>query len=893
MPLTPGSRLGPYQIIATIGAGGMGEVSRARDTKLRREVALKVLPPAFASDPERMGRFEREAHVLAALSHPNIASIYGIEESEGTRALVMELVEGPTLAERIQPGPIPFDESLEIAKQLADAIEYAHDRGVIHRDLKPANIKITPDGTVKVLDFGLAKALTGDLEPAPGAISHSPTLSPTLSMRATQAGMILGTAAYMAPEQAKGKAVDRRADIWAFGVVLFEMLTGQALFTGDSTTEIIASALKEAPKLEKLPAATPPAVRKLIERCLHKDPKLRLQSIGEARIVLSGPWEEPAPATTSQPNALTVPRTRRMSGMPWAAALGMCVVGLAGISFVHFRETPPAAQTLRFQIAPPGAFQLGFPSLSPDGRHLAFVTNNEGRLQLWIRPLDTLESRALPGTDGATYPFWSPDGGYLGFFQQGKLKKVAIAGGPAQTLCEATNGRGGTWNRDGVIVFSPGPTSELFRVSSAGGTPSAVTHVPGTGAGHRFPAFLPDGVHFLYNAGSDKPESAGLFVGSLDGGKPARLLPDATNGLFAASAMRGTTGYLLFRREDTLMAQPFDWKTIKTTGETFPLAEQVLGGGNIGFGAFSVSTNGVLVYRSGGAVANRELVWMDRAGKRLSVASKPGALVGTLAISPDDKAVAVEIGTLNQDDIWVQDLQRDTISRFTFRSGGNRGQVWSPDGSHIIYAFQDANTYSSDLYRKPTAGTGQEELLLHAGVNALPHDWSRDGKVLVFSQTDQKTATDLWLLPMDGTSKPMPYLRTPFDETGGVFSPDSKWMAYTSNESGQNQVYIQAVPATGAKWQISTTGGTRPQWRTDGKELFYVAADSKLMSVAIKLGASVDPATPQALFSSAGATAYAPSRDGQRFLVDVPAGGEAATVPPLTVVVNWQGERKK
>jgi eukaryotic-like serine/threonine-protein kinase len=893
MPLAPGTRIGPYEVIAPLGAGGMGEVSRAHDTKLRRDVALKVVPPAFASDPERMGRFEREAQVLASLSHLNIASIYGIEESGATRALVMELVEGPTLAERIQPGPIPLKEALEIARQLADAIEYAHDRGVIHRDLKPANIKITPEGTVKVLDFGLAKALTGDIEAAPGSKSNSPALSPTLSMRATQAGMILGTAAYMAPEQAKGKTVDRRADIWAFGVVTFEMLTGQPLFTGDSTTEIIASALKEEPKLERLPGSTPPAVRRLIERCLNKDPKQRLQSIGEARIILSGPLEEAAPPAAGQPGTLTAHPSRRTSVTPWAVALAACLLALAGISFVHFRELPPAQEILRFQISLPGTFQVGFVALSPDGRVLAFVTSNGGQNQVWIRPLDTLESRVLAGTDGATYPFWSPDAGYLAFFQRGKLKKIAIVGGPAQTLCDATNGRGGTWNREGVILFSPGPTSELYRVSSAGGTPVRVTHVPGTGAGHRFPAFLPDGTHFLYNAGSDKPESAGLFVGSLDGSAPVRLLPDATNGLYAPPDIPGAAGHLLFRREDTLMAQPFDPKTLKTTGEIFPLAEHVLQGGNLGFGAFSVSANGILTYRSGGAVANRELVLVDRAGKRLRVASKPGAFVGPMALSPDEKAVAVTIGNNSEDDVWVQDLQRDTVSRFTFRPGGNRGPKWSPDGSRIVYAFQDASTYSSDLFRKPSAGTGQEELVLHGGVNAVPEDWSRDGKFLVYSQTDQKTATDLWLLGMDGASKPIPYLRTPYDESGARFSPDGKWMAYISNESGQNQVYIQAMPVSGAKWQVSTTGGANASWRSDGKELFYVSADSKLMSVPIKLGASVEPATPQALFSYAGTTGYAAFHDGQRFLVNVPAGGEAATVPPLTVVTNWQAGLKK
>jgi len=896
MRLAAGSRLGHYELAELIGVGGMGEVYRAQDTKLRRDVALKVLPAAVAHDADRMTRFEREARLLASLSHPNIASIFGIEDSGDSRALVMELVEGPTLAERIAHGAIPLDEALDIARQIADAIEYAHERGVIHRDLKPANVKITPDGAVKVLDFGLAKALTGEIT-ASSSPANSPTLSPTLTLRATQAGMILGTAAYMAPEQAKGKTVDRRADIWAFGVVLFEMLTGQPLFTGDTAAEIMASALKEEPKLEKLPAATPAVIRRLIERCLHKDPKQRLQAIGEARITLSGPMqEEAAPA---QALAATAPSPSFLSQMGWVAAALLAAAG-AGLSFVHFSETPPVQQSLRFQIPPPGAAAAQFPTLSPDGRTLAFVANRDDASQVWIRSMDTLESRALAGSEGAIYPFWSPDGAYLGFFAQGKLKKIAVAGGPPQTLCDSTSGRGGTWNRDGVILFSAGPTSPISRVSAAGGVPTPVTKATesASGAGHRFPAFLPDGIHFLYNAGNDKADASGLFVGSLDGAAPVRILPDPTNALYAPPAAPGLSGYLLFRRENTLMAQPFDPKSLKTTGEMFPVAEQVpIGGGNNGFGAFSVSANATLVYRSGGAVANRELVWMDRSGKRFGVVGKPGDY-RSMGISPDEKAVAAAINSSSQWDIWIEDLARGVSSRFTFRPGISRSPVWSPDASRVIFALQSANLYSVDIYQKPAGGNGQEELILHAGVNGYPDDWSSDGKWIVFQQTGQKTANDLWLLPLAGDRKPIPYLQTPFDEVNARFSPDGKWMAYQSNESGQNQVYVQAVPPSGAKYQISTAAGTFPQWRRDGKELYYVSADQKLMAVPIKLGATVEPGAPQPLFPipTYGAldSSYVPSRDGQRFLVNVPAGGETATAaPPITVVTNWQSGVKK
>jgi len=865
MSLAAGTKLGLYQILAPIGAGGMGEVYRARDTKLGRDVAIKVLPHLLANDPERLARFEREAKVLASLNHPNIAQIYGIED----RALVMELVEGETLH-----GPLPLDQALRIAGQICDALEAAHEKGITHRDLKPANIMITPAGVVKVLDFGLAAVAS-----ASAGDSGDAANSPTLTMSPTHAGMILGTAAYMSPEQARGKTVDKRADIWAFGVVLYEMLTGKPLFEGDTVSDILAGVLKEQPDLERVPVE----VRRLLRRCLEKEPKRRLRDIGDAMELVEVGQAQGVSSTGPAP---------ALQRWPWIVAAVFALAALA-LGFIHFREKAPVEQSLRYQIPPPGATVAQHMALSPDGRHLAFVANNGGPTQVWVRAMDTLEARPLASTDGASYPFWSPDGAYLGFFTEGKLKKIAIAGGPPQTLCDATTGRGGTWNRDGMILFSPGPGSVIFRVSAAGGIPSPVTKLPqnGSGAGHRFPAFLPDGVHFLYNAGSDKPDAAGLFVGSLDGDAAIRLLPDVTNALYAAPITPGGTAHLLFRRENTLMAQPFDAKGLKTTGEMFPVAEQVPISENVGFGAFSVSENGVLVYRSGGAVSNRELVWLDRAGKRLGAVGKPGEF-GEMAVSPDEKTLAVGIGGASESDIWLQDMGRGVLSRFTFRPGINRGPVWSPDGSRLVFALQALSTYSSDIYQKPAGGNGQEELLVHAGINGFPEDWSPDGKWIVYQQTGQKTANDLWLLPLDGDRKPVSYLQTPFDELNARFSPDGGWMAYQSNESGRFQIYVQTVPPSGAKYQISSSGGAVPQWRRDGKELFYVAADQKLTAVPVKLGTTVEAGTPQPLFPvfpiAASYFFYVPMRDGQRFLVNVPAGGEGAAVQPITVVTNWQ-----
>ena len=720
----------------------------------------------------------------------------------------------------------------------------------MHRDLKPGNIMLAKNGA-KVLDFGLAKS------PQDQTITGS---------------AVMGTPAYMAPEQMTGKEADARADIYALGLVLCEMATGTRAAPG------------QIPPMEKLPLQ----LGHVIERCLAPDPDDRWQSASDIKKELewAGKFQPPA-----QPK-----RARRSRLIFGAAAL--FALGCLGLLFVRYREKPPVQQSLRYEILTPGTGPALYPALSPDGRHLAFVANNAGPpSQVWVRALDTLESRALAGTDGAMYPFWSPDGEYLGFFAAGKLKKIAVAGGPPQTLCNVATPRGGTWNRDGVILFSPGPASVIFRVPAAGGIPVPVTKLAeGRSAGHRFPAFLPDGVHFLYTAGSDKPVDSGVFVGSLDGAATVRLLPEVSNALYAPPAAPRATSYLLFRREGTLMAQPFDAKALKTTGDIFPVVEQVPTSGQTGFGAFSVSGNGVLVYHSGNAFPSRELVWMDRTGKRLGTVGKP-ATIGGFALAPDEKTAAVQIGDGARSDIWLQDMARGVLSRFTFRSGVNRSPLWSPDGSRLIFASEPSGAFAFDIFQKPVGGNGQEELLFHGVVGGWQDDWSPDGKWTVYQQIGQTTGNDLWLLPLHGDRKPVSYVQTPFEETNARFSPDGRWVAYDSNESGRFQVYVQTFPASGSKYQISSAGGTQPCWRRDGKELFYVAADQKLMAVPIKLGTIVEAGTPQPLFPVfplpiSGNATYS-SRDGQRFLVNVPAGGEAASAQPLTVASNWQAALKK
>ncbi len=671
MPLSAGTHLGPYEILAPFGVGGMGEVYQARDTKLDREVAIKVLPSALARDPERLARFEREAKVLASLNHPNIAQIYGIEESESGRALVMELVPGHTLK-----GPLPLNEALRIAAQIADALEAAHDKGIVHRDLKPANIMITPARVVKVLDFGLAA--TTQSSPT----SADPNNSPTLTMGATQAGMILGTAAYMSPEQAAGQFVDKRADIWSFGVVLYEMLTGQRLFTGDSVAHILADVLRAPIDFDKLPAATPRAIRDLLRRCLDRDVKTRLRDIGEARIAIQNAGKEPEAAPLA-------PAPRHRSWLPWCIA-GFLLLALMPANILHFRETPPPQPTLRYTIAVPENGIVQSFAISPDGRTLAIAAAVNGKRQLWLRSMDALQAQPMPFTEDATFPFWSPDSRYIGFFAEGKLKKVAASGGPAQSLCDAPSGRGGSWNSDNVIVFSPTFTGvSIQRVAAAGGVPADVTRTKGTQV---FPVFLPDGRHFLYTQRLGPVETNGIYVSSLDGKENRRILPDVSGAMFAPPTRGGLAEYILFGRENTLMAQPFDAATARVSGDVFPVAEVSLT--TIAYLPATVSGIGVLLYQTGGANGGgNQLGWYDRTGKSLGPVGAPGN-VWDPALSPNEKSVVFRRNSATGADLWVRDLSRGTETRFTSNASLNAAPFWSPQGDRIVFASNRKGVYN-------------------------------------------------------------------------------------------------------------------------------------------------------------------------------------------------------
>jgi eukaryotic-like serine/threonine-protein kinase len=904
MTIATGTKVGSCEITGAIGAGGMGEVYRARDSKLGRDVAIKVLPEAFARDVERMARFQREAKVLASLNHPNIASIYGLEDSGSTHALVMELVEGPTLADRIKQGPIPIDESLRIARQIADALEYAHERGIVHRDLKPANVKVTNDDAAKILDFGLAKAIEGD------SSSMDMSNSPTLTRTATMQGVLLGTAAYMSPEQAKAKPVDRRADIWAFGCVLYEMLTGKTAFSGETVSDTLASVIKEEPDWSQLPSATPVRVRVLLQRCLQKDPKQRLRDIGDARISLDEVLSGAPDSSLAGAPGISAPLWRRP--LPWAVAACLAIALAAALGWAYLRVlNAPArtADTMRFQVPSTPHLAIGGSfALSPDGRQLAFAaTGSDGVSRLWIRSMDSLEARSLPGSVSPLLPpfFWSPDSRYIAFQAGQALKKIDVSGGAVETLCGLSGPAavGGSWNRDGVIIFGQ-VDGVIMRVSANGGSASPLTSLDPSRkeTGHGYPSFLPDGQHFIYLRTSSKPENSGVYVGSLDA-KPdqqdsRRLVASGWGPAYVPSSDPGT-GQLLFLRDGTLLAQPFDARRLGLSGEAVTVADQV--GSFITTGFFSASTNGVLVYRTGGSGRVAQLTWLDPQGKVLGTVGEPGADVG-LALSPDGTRAAVSRIDSDQA-LWLIDFSRGTSTRFTFGPSSALFGTWSPDGSRII--FTSNRTGVDDLYQKLASGVKDEELLLKSSQPKDPTSWSRDGRFLLYQTPDPKTTKyGLWVLPLEGDKKPFPFLQTEFDNYEGQFSPDGRWVAYASDESGRDEIYVGTfspdataeASVAGGKWQISTDGGSQPRWRGDGKELYYLAPDGKLMAVEIAASSVFQAGVPKVLFQAlreaefANETQWDVTPDGKRFLFPAPAEQGQA---PFTVVLNWQAGLNK
>jgi serine/threonine protein kinase/Tol biopolymer transport system component len=881
MPLIPGQRVGPYEVVAAIGEGGMGQVYRARDTKLGRDVALKILPELFAHDPERVARFQREAHVLASLSDPNIAIVHGLEEIVSTgagppaQALVMELVEGPTLADRIAEGPLPLDDALAIGRQIGSALDGAHGQGIVHRDLKPANIKVRPDGTVKVLDFGLAKAITG-ADSSPAAVMNSPTLT----ARATELGVILGTAAYMSPEQARGRSVDKRADIWAFGCVLLEMLTGTRAFAGEDATETLASVVKGEPDISRAPAS----VRRLLKKCLEKDPKRRLRDIGDV-------WD----LLDVEPRHVSAFEARSSAGrrplVPWIVSAS-AVAALATLAVVHFREARAASpSTTRFDVAWPvtrGSSALGgtrFFQLSPDGRTL-LVGTHEG---LWVRPLESVEATRLDRTQGALYPFWSPDSHQIAFFQGGQLKTIPRSGGTVRTLCPAPEPRGGTWGSRGTIVFSSGFGQQgLMRIGEQGGAPVPVTtlETANVGTAHRYPQFLPDGERFLYLYLSGKPDTSGVYVGS-PGGTPVRVLEGQDSALVVEGGKSTGGAYLLYRRQGTLMASAFDMDRLTTTGSPFVVAADVGQGENTGLGAFSVARDGTLAFRTN-YDAPREVVWLDRAGMPVRVVAS-GLNVSDLALSDNDEKIAISIAARGTNsDVWLLPGGGGAPSRFTFGPPpGWLFPVWSPQGDAIAYAtFDLAGLAGYEIRRKSSSGAGAEETIYRSSGVLWLWDWSPDGKFLVFSDGDVLNA-----LPLDGDRTPTALTKVSAEGQYGQVSPNGRWLAYAALERGQTEILVQPLPPTGALWQISQGGGTAPRWRRDGRELYYRAADGRLTAVGLAEGpdGSIQAGSAQALFpipsmGNIERYVYAPAADGQRVLVSRPIAGAET---PITVVLNW------
>jgi serine/threonine protein kinase/Tol biopolymer transport system component len=902
--LSPGTRLGPYEISAPLGAGGMGEVYRARDSKLGREVAIKVLPDAFSRDAERMVRFEREAQVLASLNHPNIATIYGLEESSDVRALVMELVEGVTLAERIAQAPIPVREALRLAQQMAEGLEYAHEKGIVHRDLKPANVKVTPDGTVKLLDFGLAKAVE---EPTP---QGNPSISPTVTMQGTRAGVILGTAAYMSPEQASGKLVDRRSDIWSFGVVLWEMLTGRKLFTGETISHTLADVLRAPIDFDQLPRAAPVPIRNLLRRCLDRDARSRLRDIGEARVAIQQYLKNP---DGEDEPALAPSRFRR--AWLWQCATAVFLLMAAALAFVYFGQRPPIPQVVRFEIGPPQNSEFTCClSVSPNGRQIAFTARKytDARPSLWIRSLDSIEAKAIyqnfTGGPGAPHPFWSPDSRFVAFNADGKLRRVEVSGGSPQTICDSTpEFTGGTWNQQGVIII--GGSAGLMRVSAAGGEPSPLTVLDTLRheTGHTGPDFLPDGRHFIYLRRSR--DGSGIYLGSLED-KPAQqdtgqLLATNLPAVFVA-APSTRRGHILFLREGKLMAQTFDAGKLALSGEAIAAGDLV--GVSNGRGIFAASATGTLIYRNGASsqAGNRRLKWLNRQGKVISQLGDLADYNGPPALSPDGQHVASVRGSISPPDIWLID-SRGVASRFTFDPAADSYPLWSPDGSRIIFSSNRGGHY--DLYQRPSNGIGEDALVFKSDADKSPTGWSRDGRFLIFSVIDPKTGRDLWLLPdplkQQAGRRPVPWLQTEFYEGFGAFSPDMRWIAYVSNESGPYQVYVRPFvsaqpvgssvgnPPAG-KWQVSKDGAALalPHWRADGKELFFEGQQFRdLMAAEMKLSPEFRSATPQLLFRlPVGTVGWDVSADGKRFLATVreAVGGDSATPPEsINVVLNW------
>jgi serine/threonine-protein kinase len=862
MALSAGTRLGPYEILAPIGAGGMGEVYRARDTKLKRDVALKVLPDSFANDPERMARFQREAEVLASLNHPNIAAIYGVEE----RALVMELVEGENLK-----GPLPFDTAINFASQIAAALEAAHDKGIVHRDLKPANIRITPAGVVKVLDFGLAAVAQSATSGA-----SNPANSPTLTLRATEAGFIMGTAAYMSPEQAAGKPVDHRADVWSFGVVLWEMLTGKKLFDGETVSHTLAAVLTKDPDLNQLPAGTPTNIRRLLRRCLERDLKRRLRDMGDAWIELNAP-DEPAPALAARKPSAPA------RWMPWAVA---GIAAAAGVGWAWFHT--PSAQprpVIRWTFTQQNPF--GLPAISSDGTRLVYTEINAGSPRLMLRMMDQLDAKPIPGTENGGGAVFSPDGQWLVYVSGNRsasgLKKIPVTGGPPISLCECAVSSGVSWGEDGSIVFSDGKS--LLRVPEAGGTPQTLT-TPDQKKGetaHLYPSVLPGAQAIMFSITSGNSNQVAVL--------------DVKKGSYHVVVNSGTsphyipTGHLTFVRNGAMFAVPFDVKRLSTAGSEVPVIEGIAAINGRGLGEYTFSDNGVLVYMAGEDQGGKSILgWVDRKGVQQQVSDMQSW--GNGRLSPDGQRIANTINGASASDVWIYEMERRTLTRLTFQ-GANANPIWTPDSRRVTYTGTVAG--KSGIYWVPADGSGKPELLAATDSGATLSSWSPDGKTLVYTQPGADKNLHLFALSVAGSeAERKPVLlhdNSSFSESNAQVSPDGRYLAYVSTESGAMEVYVQPFPGPGPKARISTQGGGAPRWAPSGRELFYwTPGRTALLAVDIQTSPAFRAGLPVELFKMASGTTWDVAPDGKRFLVEFfPSGSNLR----LETVVNWFDELRR
>lgn len=868
MTLSPGTHLGPYELIAPAGAGGMGEVYKARDTRLDRTVAIKVLPSEFAQNVELRHRLEREARAIASLNHPHICTLHDVGSQDGIDFLVMEYLEGETLASRLARGAIPLPQAVELAVPIADALDKAHRAGIVHRDLKPANIMLTKSGP-KLLDFGLAKLRM----PVKGRSLDSAT--PTEEK--TAQGSLLGTLAYMAPEQLEGKEADARADVWALGAVLYEMVTGRRAFEGKSTAGLIAAILEH-----EAPALSHPLLNRVVQKCLAKDPDARFQSAGEVRELLRWVTEIQAKARTP------TPLVQHWARAAWALAGAAAAMGI----LLYSRTVPVELPETRLEVVtPPTTDAISF-ALSPDGRSLVFVADTEGKSMLWLRALDSVAAAPVASTEGAAFPFWSPDSRSIGFFAEGKLKRFDLGGGPARVLADADIGRGGAWSREGVILYPPTPDRELYRVSEDGGEPGMVIRVNGQ---PRFPQFLSDQRQFVFYV-LGGPENRGVYVGSLDSPETKKLF-DAD-----AAPVLGPSGFLFFVRDRILLARRFDDRALEAVGEPVSVGDELLvrSDAPLSGKAALAGSSTVLAYRTGTA-AHRQFMWFDRSGKVLGTAgASDPATISNPEISPDGQRIA--FGRLFGLDrgIWLLDSSRGTVNRFTLEEGRYIFPIWSPDGTALVFG-KTRDDGVSNLYHKTIQG-GREDLLLESPTTNTPCDWSRDGRFILYINRISASSRDLWALPLEGDRKPLPVMESRFDEREGQFAPDGNFVAYESNETGRFEIYVQPFPGPGEKSAVSTQGGEHPRWSPDGRELFYIAPDGSLMTVPLTAaeGKDLKLGSPAKLFSTRIVREATPgynynqqydvSPDGKRFLINVTT--EEAVTSPITLILNWKPPEK-